>query len=55
MAISSGRPEQQFCYKNGLNEHSLSDIEDLKARLTTILVEAGFVDLNDIERKSLTM
>ena len=45
--------EHQFCRKNFLSQVSLSNIEDLKAQLTTFLVDSGFLVLNDLEKKAL--
>lgn len=46
-------PEHQFCRKNFLSAQTLSNVEDLKAQLTTALVDAGFMKLNDTEKASL--
>jgi len=46
-------PETQFCRKNFLSSQTLSNIEELKAQLTTSLVDAGFLKLNDTEKASL--
>lgn len=49
----TGGSEVQFCSKNFLSQQTLSSIEDLKAQLTTSLIDAGFVSLNDSEKTSL--
>ncbi|KAL2039774.1 hypothetical protein N7G274_007633 [Stereocaulon virgatum] len=46
--------EYQFCRTNFLSPQSLSNIEDLKAQLTTHLVDAGFMKLDDSEKAALT-
>ena len=45
--------EQQFCRKNFLSQQILSNIEDLKAQLTTSLLDAGFMTLDQQEKSSL--
>lgn len=49
----SGGSDFHFCSKNFLSQQTLSNIEDLKSQLTTSLVDAGFVSLNDSEKSSL--
>ena len=46
-------PEFQFCRKNFMSAQSLSNIEDLKLQLTTSLIDAGFVTLDDVEKAAL--
>ena len=53
MCKSSGTSEYEFCRKNFLSQQTLSNIEDLKAQLTTALFDAGFIIMNDSERASL--
>lgn len=50
---TTGASEQQFCRKNYLSHQTLSNIEELKAQLTTCLVDAGYVELNDHEQNVL--
>ncbi|KAL9028964.1 MAG: hypothetical protein Q9196_002739 [Gyalolechia fulgens] len=50
----SGASEQQFCRKNFLSQQNLLSIEELKAQLAVSLVDAGFMDLKDGERISLS-
>lgn len=45
--------EQQFCRKNFLNQQTLSNIEELKAQLTTCLVEAGYIRITESEHAAL--
>ncbi|KAL9602381.1 MAG: hypothetical protein Q9179_002563 [Wetmoreana sp. 5 TL-2023] len=52
---TSGASEQQFCRKNFLIQQNLSNIEELKAQLTTSLVDAGFLELGDGERLPISM
>lgn len=49
----NGGSEVQFCSKNFLSQQTLSNIEDLKAQLTTSLIDAGFISLSDLEKTSL--
>ncbi|MCJ1466553.1 hypothetical protein MMC07_005173 [Pseudocyphellaria aurata] len=49
----NGGSEVQFCSKNFLSQQTLSNIEDLKAQLTTSLIDAGFIALSDPEKASL--
>ena len=46
-------PEFQFCRKNCLSQQTLSNIEDLKAQLTSSLSEAGFIQLSGSEKAAL--
>ncbi|MCJ1285704.1 hypothetical protein MMC26_005045 [Xylographa opegraphella] len=50
---STGNSEYQFCRKNFLSPQTLSNIEDLKAQLTTALVDAGFLSLDDEGKAAL--
>ena len=50
---STGSSEYQFCGKNYLSQQTLSNIEDLKAQLTTTLIEAGLLVLGDVEIAAL--
>ena len=50
---SSSSSEYQFCRKNFLSPQTLSNIEDLKVQLTTSLVEAGFLVLDDAAKAAL--
>ena len=50
---TSGASEQQFCRKNFLVQQNLANIEELKAQLTTCLVHAGFLTLENGEKTSL--
>lgn len=52
-AVGSGGQEFQFCRKNFLSPQNLGNIEDLKGSLLSALVESGFLQLTDDERKSL--
>lgn len=45
--------ENQFCRKNYLSQQTLSSIEDLKAQLTALLDDAGFLTLDGGEKVSL--
>lgn len=45
--------ELVFCRKNFLSQQTMSNIEDLKMQLTTSLIDAGFLRLNDGEKTSL--
>lgn len=49
----SGSSEYQFCRKNFLSPQTLSNIEDLKVQLTTSLVEAGFLVLDETAKAAL--
>lgn len=53
VCISNNSSEFQFCRKNFLSPQTLSNVEDLKAQLTTSLVDAGFLVLDDGGRSSL--
>ena len=50
---TTGLSEYQFCRKNFLSPQTLSNIEDLKAQLTTSLIDAGFLVLDDAEKAAL--
>ncbi|KAL8887744.1 MAG: hypothetical protein Q9215_004718 [Flavoplaca cf. flavocitrina] len=50
---SGGASEQLFCRKNFLLQQNLTNIEELKAQLTTCLVEAKFIALEDGEKSAL--
>lgn len=50
---TAGMSEYQFCRKNFMSQQTLSNIEDLKAQLTTALVDASFMRLDDTEKASL--
>lgn len=50
---NSGSLEYQFCRKNFLSPQTLSNIEDLKVQLTTSLVEAGFLMLDEPAKAAL--
>ncbi|KAL8651060.1 MAG: hypothetical protein Q9226_004873, partial [Calogaya cf. arnoldii] len=50
---SNGASEQQFCRKNFLLQQNLANIEELKAQLTTCLVDAKFIALANGEKSSL--
>lgn len=50
---SSSSSEYQFCRKNFLSPQTLSNIEDLKVQLTTSLLEAGFLVLDDAAKAAL--
>ncbi|MCJ1397878.1 hypothetical protein MMC11_001074 [Xylographa trunciseda] len=50
---STGSSEYQFCRKNFLSPQTLSNIEDLKAQLTTALVDAGFLSLDEEGKAAL--
>ena len=53
VCLSTGSSEYQFCRRNFLSPQTLSNIEDLKAQLTTVLVDAGFVLLNEAGKAAL--
>ena len=53
ICTSNVMPEYQFCRKYFLNAQTLSNIEELKAQLTSSLVDAGFMRLDDSEKASL--
>ena len=53
MSQSTGSSEYQFCRKNFLSSQTLSNIEDLKAQLTTVLVDAGFLVLDEAGKTAL--
>ena len=48
-----GSSEFQFCRKNFLSSQTLSNIEDLKAQLTTSLLDTRFLALDDAAHSSL--
>ncbi|KAL8998155.1 MAG: hypothetical protein Q9169_002709 [Polycauliona sp. 2 TL-2023] len=50
---SSAASEQQFCRKNFLLQQNLANVEELKAQLTTCLVEAKFIALEGGEKSLL--
>ncbi|KAI3397202.1 hypothetical protein diail_11081 [Diaporthe ilicicola] len=50
---SSGGQEFQFCRKNFLSPQNLANIEDLKGQLLVSLVDSGFLQLTDEERRNL--
>ncbi|KAL8672099.1 MAG: hypothetical protein Q9168_003431 [Polycauliona sp. 1 TL-2023] len=50
---ASAASEQQFCRKNFLLQQNLANIEELKAQLTTCLVDAKFIALEIGEKSSL--
>ena len=50
---ANGVSEYQFCSKNFLSQPTLSGIEDLKAQLTTSLVDARFIKLEELEKAAL--
>ncbi|KAK7746285.1 hypothetical protein SLS53_002244 [Cytospora paraplurivora] len=52
-ATSNGGQEFQFCRKNFLGPQNLANIEDLKAQLLVSLVDSGFLQLTDDERRNL--
>ena len=54
VCTSKNMPEFQFCRKNCLSQQTLSNIEDLKAQLTSSLSEAGFIQLSGSEKATLT-
>lgn len=43
----------QYCKKNYLSSQTLSNIEDLKGQLLVSLVDAGFLQLTQVERQQL--
>ena len=45
--------EQQFCRRNFLSQQTLSNIEELKAQLTTCLVERGYIEITEMEHVAL--
>lgn len=49
----SASSEYQFCRKNFLSPQTLSNIEDLKVQLTSSLVEAGFLVLDEAAKAAL--
>ena len=52
--VCQGSPSvHQFCRKNFLSHQILSNIEDLKAQLTTSLVDAGYLILDTDAKASL--
>ncbi|EUC49799.1 hypothetical protein COCMIDRAFT_1429 [Bipolaris oryzae ATCC 44560] len=53
VCTTAGRSEMQFCHKNFLSAQNLGNVEDLKAQLLSSLVEAGFVQLTQDERRAL--
>ncbi|KAL6712823.1 hypothetical protein ACLMJK_009535 [Lecanora helva] len=52
ICCTNGVSEYQFCKKNFLNSQTLSSIEDLKAQLTTSVLDAGSISL-DLSEKAL--
>ena len=50
---ANGVSEYQFCRKNFLSQQTLSNIEDLKAQLTTSLADSGHLRLEDAEKAAL--
>ena len=50
---NSASSEYQFCRKNFLSQQTLSNIEDLKVQLTSSLVEAGFLVLDEAAKAAL--
>lgn len=52
-AVGGSGQEFQFCRKNFLSPQNLANIEELKGSLLSALVESGFLQLTDEERKSL--
>lgn len=52
-AMSNGGQESQFCRKNFLSLQTLANIEDLKGQLLVSLVDSGFLQLTDEERRNL--
>lgn len=52
-ATSNGGQEYQFCRKNFLSPQTLANIEDLKGQLLVSLVDSGFLQLTDEERRNL--
>ncbi|KUI62654.1 ATP-dependent RNA helicase DHX29 [Cytospora mali] len=52
-AMSNGGQEFQFCRKNFLSPQNLANIEDLKGQLLVSLVDSGFLQLTDEERRNL--
>ena len=50
---SNGSSEYEFCRRNYLSQQTLSNIEDLKAQLTTTIIEAGLLVLGDSETVAL--
>ena len=53
VCASKNMPEFQFCRKNCLSQQTLSNIEDLKAQLTSSLSDAGFVRMSGSEKTAL--
>lgn len=52
-AVGGSGQEFQFCRKNFLSPQNLTNIEELKGSLLSALVESGFLQLTDEERKTL--
>lgn len=52
-ATSNSGQEFQFCRKNYLSPQTLANIEDLKGQLLVSLVDSGFLQLTDEERRNL--
>lgn len=52
-SASAGGQEFQFCRKNFLSPQNLANIEDLKGQLLVSLVDSGFLQLTEEERRSL--
>lgn len=53
ICTTHGRSEMQFCHKNFLSSQTLGNIEDLKAQLLSSLVDAGFLQLSQDEKRVL--
>lgn len=52
-STSTGGQEFQFCRKNFLSPQNLANIEDLKGQLLVSLVDSGFLQLTEEERRNL--
>ncbi|KAG6359068.1 hypothetical protein INS49_012588 [Diaporthe citri] len=52
-SASTGGQEFQFCRKNFLSPQNLANIEDLKGQLLVSLVDSGFLQLTEEERRNL--
>lgn len=50
---ASGGQEFQYCKKNFLSAQNLANIEDLKGQLLVSLVDSGFLQLTEEERRAL--
>ena len=53
VCTTTGVSAFQFCRRNFLSSQTLSNIEDLKAQLTTSLLDTGFLVLDEAGRASL--